>query len=544
MDRERRNRIGRNDPCHCGSGKKFKRCHGQILDPIPPLPPSVIPPEVMQRFMERHKADELRRESQQGLGKPIIGTKFKEYQLVAVGNRVHYGKWGTFYDFLGDYVRQVLTAEWGNSEIAKPLAERHPILQWYDAVCALQRRAHFEPGEVRSAPMTGAAAAYYRLAYSLYLLAHNAELQDILIKRLKNPEQFHGAYYETLVASWFILDGFELSLENESDVHHTHCEFTALHKASGKRYSVEAKSRAANKDHLDVGNQLVKALRKEAAHPRVVMIDENMRFDPTMTEEVWEGEVMRSIKGREATLTIDGAPAPAAFVIVTNHPFHYDLESTQTALAVLALGFKIPDFGHKVAFPGLIPAFKAKKKYEDLLNLIQTIIKHRIPTTFDGEVPEFAFGQAERRWKIGERYDLSNFPGIPKGAMGMLTTAVVLEGAKAVALSFHFEAENRSVIFQEPMTDAELAAYRSHRETYFGVYREVGGGLKTPLDMFEWLHKNYSQTPRARLLEFLSSAPDFETLSQLPDDELLLVYCERMTGGVMARAVQTPPPAA
>ena len=94
------------------------------------------------------------------------------------------------------------------------------------------------------------------------------------------------------------------------------------------------------------------------------------------------------------------------------------------------------------------------------------------------------------------------------------------------------------------MTDAELAAYRSHPETYFGVYREVGGGLKTPLDMFEWLHKNHSQTPRTRLLEFLRSAPDFETLSKLPDDELLRVYCERMTGGVMARAAQTTPPAA
>jgi len=22
-------RIGRNDPCHCGSGKKFKKCHGK-----------------------------------------------------------------------------------------------------------------------------------------------------------------------------------------------------------------------------------------------------------------------------------------------------------------------------------------------------------------------------------------------------------------------------------------------------------------------------------------------------------------------------------
>lgn len=61
---------------------------------------------------------------------------------------------------MGDYIRQVLTAEWGNSEIAKPRAERHPNLQWYDAVCALQRRAHFERGEVRSARMTGAAAAY------------------------------------------------------------------------------------------------------------------------------------------------------------------------------------------------------------------------------------------------------------------------------------------------------------------------------------------------------------------------------------------------
>lgn len=38
----------------------------------------------MRRFMKRHKVDELRRESQQGLGKPIIGTKFKDYQLVAV----------------------------------------------------------------------------------------------------------------------------------------------------------------------------------------------------------------------------------------------------------------------------------------------------------------------------------------------------------------------------------------------------------------------------------------------------------------------------
>jgi hypothetical protein len=545
MDRPRENRIGRNDPCHCGSGKKFKRCHGQLsAEPRPSLTgspyPGPIPPEVLQAI-EQHKADELRRESQQGLGKPIIGAQLAGYQLVAVGNTVHWGKYKTFFDFLGNYIRQVLGAEWGNQEIAKPLAERHPILRWYDAVCELQRQHNVESGKVSSVPMTGAAAAFFGLAYSLYLLAHNVKLQQTLIGRLKNPDQFHGAYYETLVASWFILAGFELSLENEADGAHTHCEFTAVHKASGKSYSVEAKSRAPGKTHLDVGNQLAKALRKEAAHPRIVMIDVNVPYDPAMTEDVWLRELMRSIKGREATLTIDGQPAPPAFVIVTNHPFHYDLQSSETALAALAEGFKIPDFGRSVPFDGLIAAFKAKKKYQDLFNLVQTIGKHQIPTTFDGEVPEFAFGHAERRWKIGERYDLGNFPDMSKGASGVLTSAVVLEGSKAAALRFYIEEENRSVLFQEPMTDAELAAYRAHPETYFVVHRDVGGNLKTPLDMFEWLHKNYSKTSRAKLLEFLKDAPDIGELSKLPDAELLLVYCDRMTGGVLSKANNASP---
>jgi preprotein translocase subunit SecA len=25
-------KVGRNDPCRCGSGLKYKRCHGQVLD--------------------------------------------------------------------------------------------------------------------------------------------------------------------------------------------------------------------------------------------------------------------------------------------------------------------------------------------------------------------------------------------------------------------------------------------------------------------------------------------------------------------------------
>ena len=28
--KSKKNKIGRNDPCHCGSGKKYKYCHYEI----------------------------------------------------------------------------------------------------------------------------------------------------------------------------------------------------------------------------------------------------------------------------------------------------------------------------------------------------------------------------------------------------------------------------------------------------------------------------------------------------------------------------------
>jgi preprotein translocase subunit SecA len=30
----KKDKIGRNDPCHCGSGKKFKHCHGKPGAPV------------------------------------------------------------------------------------------------------------------------------------------------------------------------------------------------------------------------------------------------------------------------------------------------------------------------------------------------------------------------------------------------------------------------------------------------------------------------------------------------------------------------------
>jgi hypothetical protein len=68
----------------------------------------------------------------------------------------------------------------------------------------------------------------YGLAYNLYLIAHNVrDIESRLIQRLKNPQNFHGAFYETRVAAELIKAGFELEYENEDDRSTSHCEFTA-----------------------------------------------------------------------------------------------------------------------------------------------------------------------------------------------------------------------------------------------------------------------------------------------------------------------------
>ena len=527
VSRSRSSRPGRNDPCPCGSGKKFKRCHGAQLS----APPRVrsLPPGAF-RAVEEHKARELRREQQQGLGRPIISTDFQGYKIVAVGSAVHWGKWKTFFDFLSDYIRSILGGDWGNAEIAKPLNERHPIMQWYDAVCHHQQKTIPEPGKVNTAPMTGATAAYFGLAYNLYLLAHNIEVQRKFVARLKNPDQFQGAYYETLVAAWFILSGFELTLEDESDMSKSHCEFSAKSK-NGAMYSVEAKSRGPNKDHLDVGMQLAKALRKTAAHQRIAMIDVNVPNDPPRPADVWLNEVMGGLQRCESTLTVNGQAAPSAFVVVTNHPYHYDLEGPIGGMAVLAGGFKIPDFGLVGRLTPVRQAFETKQKYADIFALVDAVQNYRIPSTFDGEVAEFAFGEAERKWKIGERYEL---PDAEPRATGVLTTATASTAEKAVYLGFQLD-DGRSIIMTAPMSDAEISAYTAHPDTFFGVVMPVGKRLDDPLELFEWFYENYRNTPRERLLEHMASWPDLDELTKLSDEDLLRAYVDRIVSMTLAR---------
>lgn len=511
-------KIGRNETCPCGSGKKYKRCHG-FIDHLEHLR------AVMPEMLSRAEAAQIQRKRQQGLGKPIISTVADSgVRLVAVNNRLMHSKgWKTFHDFLGDYIWMVLGPEWGNAELAKNPQDRHPILNWYQKLCAHQRTYITQPGKVGTAQMTGADAAYMHLAYDLYALDHNVKLQSKLVARLRNYDNFEGARYEVFVAAMLIRAGFQIEFENEDDRSTSHCEFTATFAKTGRKFSVEAKHRAGGR--LRMGHLLTSALAKHAAHPRIVFIDINVPDDggePGGTANM--NSAIRKLRAFEGKL-INGKAMPPAYLIVTNTPWHHHLDSSSFRCGMDIDGFQIPDFKANVPLPSLRAAIDARERHIEMFELIQFIKDHGdIPSTFDGEIPEFAFEDGISRLLIGQSYLVKDENGIER--VGKLTTATVAEAEQKAYCGLSLD-NGKGIICAWQLSELEMAAWRRHPDTFFGEVGQRSSKANTPLELYDFFLNSYRNTPKERLLEWMAGAPDFAALAKLDQAKLASIYSER-----------------
>ncbi|HWX26460.1 MAG TPA: SEC-C domain-containing protein [Steroidobacteraceae bacterium] len=537
--------IGRNDPCFCGSGRKFKHCHGGAQHTLPALlnrdrfEKEII--EHGRRLFEKHKVDEIQRQKQQGIGRPIISTEYNGYRFVAVGNSVHYGKWQSFFDFLTDYIKQTLGKDWGNAEIAKPLPQRHPLLQWYDKL-ARQQAAHAkEPGALFSMPMTGAASAYNRVAYNLYLIAHNGKnIQTRLIARLKNKDNFQGAFFETQVAAWLIKAGFELEFEDESDRSASHCEFTATYTPTGEKYSVEAKSRETESNHSSrakVGRKLFEALQKKANHKRLIFLDLNKPLHTQAAAEIAFDRAERIISRSEGVM-VDDNPAPAAYVCITNMNDQYVLDASTIATMISFRGYKIRDFiGNE--FPSLREAARARERHWPMFQLLKSMEEHReIPQTFGGELPSEIFVPNPRpRLKVGQLYSVPGPDGVEVNAE-LVQATVSIDKAHCIMRD---PATNKSWIGTFDMTPDELADYARQPDTYFGVYHRQPRKLETAMDMFDFFVEGYKDTPKERLLESFPGCAAHDDVHAMSQKDLLELVAERLTMDRIAQGFAAKP---
>jgi hypothetical protein len=517
------NKVGRNDLCPCGSGKKFKRCHGNPANVQKANPTT---PVVLNQLPDQAYVLEKQRQKQQGFGRPIISTIQNGVRVVTIGCRTMKSRnWRTFHDFLFDYAKTVLGEAWGTAELQKPRETRHPILNWYHDATIYLNSFTRHPGELQAAPQTGSAEAYLGLAYNLYLLEHNAKVQDVLLNRLRNPEQFFGACYETFVASALIRAGFAIDFEDESDPTTSHCEFTATFSDTGKKFSVEAKMRGPNKLSVGVGKQLIKALKKRALYTRVVFIEVNVddEADDTKTKSVLEG-VLASLRNWEPKLQIGGKPAPPAHVIVTNNP-HVFTQAAKFRRWALGEGFKIPDAKVDSRFTSLRDAVKARERHVEMFSLMKSLAEHdNVPVTFDGDVPEIAFGDHGPRLQVGQRYSVPSEGG--KEIIAELLDAMVME-SRSTAYCIMKSPDGPIFLASCPLTSDELAGYKRHPDTFFGAYKPNTQKAKDPIELFDFFFMGYGKTSKERLLELMKDAPDHEMLEGLPQCELALIFCER-----------------
>jgi len=475
---------------------------------------------------------EQQRQRQQGFGRRIVSTELDGVRQILVGNKIFSGRWKTFTDFLPGYLRTAFGEEWGAAELAKPLTERHPVLIWYHHVCQQQQKYNLQPERVTSRPVTGADSAFFRLAYNLYLIAHNGhDIQGRLIGRLRNPDNFAGAFFETQVAAWFVNAGFVLEFEDEADGESTHCEFTATFPTTGRKFSVEAKSRnptnrESGQKKIKVIRQLADALRKKANHTRIVFLDLDRRIHSKDQADRLVERARWLIKKDEGRMVVNGHPAPPAHICITNLTDQYFLESTDLIRLARFLGFKISD-GIDTEYPSVREAVRARERQPELFSLIRSMEHHAtIPVTFDGQLPSEVFEPKNNRYRIGRSYTLHRADG--RKQTGTLSTASVDLKSKTALLAFHDPQTDEAWIEKMPMSDAEVADYLAHSDIYFGEVSTSNAEITTPIELFDFFYRTEKNASKERLLELLSSAPDIMSLRNLDRKELCEIYCERL----------------
>ena len=271
---------------------------------------------------------------------------FHGRKFVAAGGRLYYSgdkrPWKYVLDFLFDYIPSLFGKEWFLAELAKPEIERHPLFQWrVDGMNYLNVHNQAQPDGSFAALPNGSIAAYASFAFNLFAIEDNSRLDEILLGRLKNKDQFQGARHEVFAEATCLRAGFSIERENEKDRTKRHAEFTARHKATGQLLSVEAKSRhrsgilgqpRAAQPHeklsLRFGGLLNDALAKNPANPLVVFIDTNLPynsaqrvlgFDPAAPEN--PSRILRALLDRDRKE--HGGVDRYAMLVFTNHPHHY-----------------------------------------------------------------------------------------------------------------------------------------------------------------------------------------------------------------------------
>jgi len=327
--------TGRNSPCPCGSGRKFKKCC------MARAGASAGTGRPDKRTLA--KAGPSREEPHLSLVPSLV---YQGQRLRAVANRLHFRPENeTFHEFLLNVIKWTLGRDWWKHQVAMQPDQRHVVVKWNCDYAEFNRRTMTEENRVDAttfrAEAPGPVWALGSLGYDLYCLQAKNALPDHLVKKLRNHQDFQAARYEVAVAAIMTRAGFEptfLDIESQSK---KHCEFIARDRYSGAEVGVEAKSRrrpgvlhekgefSYKDDWKGVSNLIRKAKKqKPAGMPFLIFVDVNMPLTPEkpVQEKPWMLD-MKHVQDQLGTPSAEN-PDPFNALVVTNFAHYYGDGST------------------------------------------------------------------------------------------------------------------------------------------------------------------------------------------------------------------------
>ena len=188
-----------------------------------------------------------------------------------------------------------------------------------------------EDGSVSYYP-PGPTLSWLSFGYDLLCLFHRQKLSDKLVMRLRNFDQFQGAWFEVIVAATILRAG--CNIEWIDDKTKKNCEFIATHKATNTRFGVEAKSKRRSGVHnhpiMEKPSKascmkLVNEGLEQAPEgiPFVLFVDVNQPFVPSKNpfeKPIWDETKKIAEYLPEATIENHDR---FSLLITTSFPFHY-----------------------------------------------------------------------------------------------------------------------------------------------------------------------------------------------------------------------------
>jgi len=377
--KKRKNKIGRNDPCFCGSKKKYKRCCFEKK-------PSTEDIEKIVQIYNKQKKEKHQLEQMGILINYVKPVLYKGRKVWGLGDKIYHNRTPneTFHEFVIFIFKKTLGKEWFDKQQKLEKDDQHHIFRCFDQFRLWMIR-HAEPKNkinqnVWGYTPDGWSKNLLSLAFDVASLQHTDKLPRNLLERLKNYNEYQGAKYEITVAAIIARLGFDIEFTTSKRGGPKHCEFIATERKTKMRIGIEAKSRqrdgvlhrSGTKDKKkvlkgDVSKLISKALQKSEVGqmPFLIFIDMNCPLSKKIqtTEKRWVNDVIR-ITGKKGKPTIEN-PNLYSAIFFTNFSYHYQESKCAGPAEVLTT----------------IPLFSLHPIDTEILKMIQNALQHH------GQVP-------------------------------------------------------------------------------------------------------------------------------------------------------------